>query len=206
MSQVILNGINISYYWLPRAVFLAVLVVVLYMLIKRNSVSAFIALWGLRLSTGIVLTVALASSGAQYFIWKRDPFSQFLLPPHTSITYFLGYVETHFLRTALYALGSAVVVGLILMALKWYSKGRMVDLLDVRLGALGALMVGWPNVLMYVFVILLGASFWTIAGRLFSKGQPVYTPLTWFFPTVALLLLVGGDYAQPLVGLSSLRL
>ena len=31
------------------------------------------------------------SSLATYDLWKADPLSRYLLPPHTSISYFLGY-------------------------------------------------------------------------------------------------------------------
>lgn len=206
MSAVLVSIISALSFWLPVGTFSVLLLAIIFFLILRKPIPPALVIGGIRVSVALLVLRALALSVTQYLVWKRDPLSQYLLPPHESIWYFLGYAQTHYFASLLYTLGGAVVVGLILVLLHRTSHGRALDRLDVQLGALGALASGFPNVILYFGLVLALASFWTLAGRVFSKrGEAVYTPLTAFFPSVALLVLIGGNTLAQVLGLTALR-
>jgi len=62
----------------------------------------FFILWSLFLSL------------AQYFVWKNNQFSKYLLPPYQKIDYYLSYAYFHFWRDFIYRLIGVLIIMLLM--------------------------------------------------------------------------------------------
>lgn len=108
---------------------------------------------------GVVLFRVLRSGAftfSQYLTWKRDEFSQFLLPPHQPLWYFLQYSWIHFWFSVVLTLGSAALfTGFLIIVRKYrpvlFASG------EIEIAFLAAVIVGCPKVVIFiplVFVVM----------------------------------------------------
>ena len=160
--------------------------------------------WFIRL-TGIVIGlrvgVALARTGAQWYVWAHDPLGKLLLPPTQSITVFTRYVWTHFWINVVISLGLGLGMALVLIALR-KRNARFFEEGEVALGTLMAFTVGWPYFviffpLVFVLVVLL-----SVVRSLFFKES--FTTLGVPFLVAALLALLFGMRMIAFLHLSAL--
>jgi len=95
------------------------------------------------------LVFAAAKTGLQYWGWAQSEFTKFLLPPYQHITVLLQYAWTHFWLNALLSTGLALVFFVVLRALRAHNTRYFEDG-EVELGALMALLAGWPQVVVFI--------------------------------------------------------
>ena len=106
------------------------------------------------IAIAIRIVFAMVKTGLQYYAWTQSELSRFFLPPYRSISYLLQYSWTHFWLNALLSVGAALLFFGILRALQAHNP-RYFDAGEVELGALIALVVGWPHVIVFVPVVFL---------------------------------------------------
>lgn len=85
---------------------------------------------------------------ATYNVWKLDPVSRYLLPPHNT-TYFFGYAYFNFWRIAVVSILTATVWAVFLFLINRYSGGRFMEKSDIYLAFFTAMIVGWPKIFAY---------------------------------------------------------
>lgn len=124
----------------------------------------------------------------QYYTWLQSDISRYLLPPHQSIAVLLRYSWTHFGLNALISIVAALFVFIVLRLLqmhntRYFSPGEPV------LGAVLALVVGWPGFLVFVPVTLISIVFVSIVRTIFlQESYTTFGPSMFFAAVVALLV------------------
>ncbi len=160
--------------WLPTVFFWVVFVLTAGAYLKRHSVS--LKSWVRRLiavAVSYYLVYAALSTMAQYYAFKAGELTKkFLDMPlnqslhgvtfwmkipfiaNSRLGYFVLYSWEHFWFPALLSILAGLVFWAVLKALGKY-KERFFEDGEVELGALAALLVGWPNFIIFVPAVFL---------------------------------------------------
>lgn len=198
-----LNFFNIVLNWLPIVIAGVVwLFTASYFFINKNLPKAKI-IWLLVL--GLIIFIffeGIFSSVSQYYIWKKGGASQFFLPPHISINYFLGYSFYHFFLNNVIAIVFSLFFGFLFWFLNRDYENRFMNAEEIPLIILGGLIVGWPNFVLYIFLALFTGIFGWLYARLIKKESVVN--LTLFFLISAGLVLFFGKLLWPLLMIDKL--
>ncbi|OGE85895.1 MAG: hypothetical protein A3J48_00980 [Candidatus Doudnabacteria bacterium RIFCSPHIGHO2_02_FULL_46_11] len=140
-------------------------------------------------------------SFAQYNLWSKDPFSQYFLPPHQPLNYFLLYVWGRFWLESVLALA---VAGLFWAFLYLIQKNRTgfwtKD--DLFLAALLAILTGWPDVIVFLVLVCLYTLLLSLVRLIIFKQT--HTQLTSALIIAAIITLLAGDKLINLTGLKVL--
>lgn len=155
------------------------------------------------LVVGVVVLFALAllATVLQYAAWRGDPFSRNLLPPHQSILYFAKYAGTHFwLAPMLSLIVSAAFYGFLLILKR--KNERFFEEGEVELGAIAALLAGWPRVIVFLPLAFLAVII--ISGIKMALRKGAYTTLGLPFLLGLVVTLAYGYVVLEALGLSSL--
>ncbi len=140
--------------------------------------------------------IALAKSIVQYLVWNQGGLSQTLLnlplekiesswfaqlPIFTKFShgYFLFYILNHFWINALLSVVVAFGVYKLFQFLRQRSGERFFDKREAELGFLMSLIVGWPQLLIFLPLVFLIALIFSIVRKVYR--QEVYTSLGWPF-------------------------
>jgi len=102
----------------------------------------------------LYIFVSFLKTIATYFSWKNNPLSKHLLPPDTSLVYFLGYSFLHYFFSPLI---NVIFSFLVFFGLKKFNqKFEETFLYDEEpyLASFSILITGWPNCLIYLILIL----------------------------------------------------
>lgn len=142
---------------------------------------------------------------AQYTVWKNDPFSKFLLPPHESIYYFWQYVWSHYIIDLPWIFGGAIILGIIIIFIGIVSKGRMVDKVDAKLAIFGALIAGWPAMLAYFILSLVVALCSSLVYGIIKRNNTLI-PVTVFLILCIPIAFFWGSILARMIGLGNLAL
>lgn len=140
---------------------------------------------------------------SQYYIWSHQEFTKLLLPPTQPIKYFVQYSFTHFWIDTLISFGIAIVFYLFLRLL-WKHQQRFFEKDEIMFGLLMALIIGWPNFVVFVpmvfiFTILISLIRTLILGN-------VYTDLYPSLILAGLLVSLLGDKLVDKLNLTVLRI
>src|SRR3989344_6954366 len=193
------NNINIIIILIPFTVFLFSLIYLLKTYFRRREHL-------LRAATIIFVTVFLTvilkiivASGLQYYIWKNEGgVSQYLLPPHQPFSYFLGYSWQHFILSPVIGLLASLLLVLYFWILNKIFKKKYLDFEDMLILVSGAMIVGWPNLIIY-----LGITFILTVIRMvylyYIKHEMRRVPLTGNLIVAAFIALLMGDYLVQLL-------
>ena len=194
--------------WLPKIFFVIIfiLAVLIYGLRKSIGLTKSRTLIISSISFHVLYAVLLTIS--QYYIWSQNKFTQLLLNSSLDLSmpvsgYFLFYSFGRFWLNALITIGAAFVFYLFLKFLKKHRE-RFFEEGETELGFLSALIVGWPNFvvflpLVFVFVVLL-----SIFRRVFLKE--FYTTMGIPFLLAALIVLIFGNQIVDILSLGVLRI
>lgn len=134
----------------------------------------------------ILYAVFLTSN--QYRIWSQDEMAKFLLD---TPGYLLFYSYGRFWLNVFIAIGLAFVFYLFLKFLKKYQE-RFFEEGEPELGFLTALIVGWPNFVIFIPLIFISVVLISIFRGIVLKKA--YTTLGWPFLLAAFLTLVWGNW------------
>lgn len=117
----------------------------------------------------VIFLLLLFDAYQQFSLWQHDPFSQYLLPPHQSVTYFLGYVGIRFFSPFFIALLGAILIPGVAEILNRRYGERFFEEEEFSYMQLGIFLTGYPGFLFYiVFVLLLGiilSAFYSLRGK-----------------------------------------
>lgn len=117
-----------------------------------------------------LLAVRLIKTGLEfygtYYLWLASAPSRYLLPPHTPLSYFLGYGWQRFLKDDVFAFAVAAGLFLAIVLLNRFFEERFFYQEEPYLAVLGALAVGWPNWSLFLALVL-------VPGVVFHLGRLV---------------------------------
>ncbi|MEK7086741.1 MAG: hypothetical protein AAB935_00590 [Patescibacteria group bacterium] len=132
---------------------------------------------------------------ARYQLWKNDTdgIGKFLVPPHKSITYVIGY---HFIRFGLYYVISLVVALIFLWAAKYYNKkfgGRFFEPEEPYFGALAIFLLGngeWHYgwIIYFVLMLLVSVVGSLIYTKILKKNERF--PMYWLWLPMGILAII----------------
>ncbi len=162
-------------------------------------------LWKIVLGLTIFLVLyGVVLSGLQYNLWSKAVPSKFLLPPHTPITYFLGYVWYHFFYRSVIAIVASFILGGMLWFMNQDFENRFMEPYEIPLFVLGGLIAGWPYFLVYLLGGLLFALILGIILRVTRGTERVSLALPFFL--AAGIALAIGDILAPLLFLDRIQI
>lgn len=123
----------------------------------------------------------------QYYAYKNDPFGKLFVPPHQKIGWFLHYSWTHFLAPYVFSFASGLFMYFVALTTNTSFKRELFVENDKYVFLLAALILSWPNYVLYLLLSALLVAVQTIAVSAIKKdfGQRVVL-------TNALLLSIGG--------------
>jgi hypothetical protein len=153
------------------------LLAVIFFWKRRNF---FFLIW---IMIGFHLGLALVKSILQYLVWNSGGITQSLLnlplkkldfgwfenlPIFTDFShgYFVYYIWNHFWKEAILSIAAAIGVYIIFLLLRKY-KSRLISIHESELGFLFCLLVGWPQIILFLPLVL----FLSV----------VYSILNWFY-------------------------
>jgi len=148
---------------------------------------------------GFLFNTALTFT--QYFIWHRDTFGHFFLPPYQPWSYFISYTFMHFWLSDILALISA---GAFYLILELYRKLRsdVIKKDELNLILIACLLLGWPRLILFIPLFLVLAVIHTALNLVFFKKPGISLFPVIFISLITLFLL--GSYFVLLAKLSSL--
>lgn len=119
------------------------------------------------ISIFFILFLSAYYSYHQYFFWKENPVSKFLLPPHQGIDYFISYSFFNFFLQPLISLFAAVLGFFSIKILNQNFQNRFFEPIEYYLFATALLLVGHPNWIYYLLVLFISG----IIGSIVSRGK-----------------------------------
>ncbi len=105
-----------------------------------------------------------------YLFWSQSIPGKYFLPPYQPISYFIHYIFTHFYFSFLLALLTTGGISLIFLILKKYRKDAFQSG-DIALYILCCMIIRWPLLLPYTFVVLAIAALFVIVNGYIIKGR-----------------------------------
>jgi hypothetical protein len=204
-----LNALGFIIKWLPEIVIPLSYagVLALYVFRKpfsRDKVSRFITEKRLLIFLAVYrLSFAALESIVNYYAWTKNPFTSLFLPPHRSIGYVLIYSWVHYFLNAVISVLMAYLFFLFLRGLKQYQE-RFFEKGEVEIGFIVALVVGWPNFVVFLPLVFVSVILIAIYRRIF-RGE-AYTTLGVPFLLAGFIALLAGSLAIETLNLSVLKI
>lgn len=203
--------------WLPIFFFGAVFLLALFK--KFN----FPKLWKLSfhilIGVSIIFRVFYAAflTFFQYYVWSQNKFTQMLLNApldetlpsasfpfsSTRLGYFLFYSYGRFWLNVLVSIGAAFIFYLFLKFLQKHRE-RFFEEGETELGFLTALIVGWPNFIIFLPLVFVSVVLISVFRRIFLKEE--YTTLGWPFFLATLVVLIFGNKLIQLLDFGVLKI
>lgn len=164
--------------------------------------------WLLGIVVFFRLFISFLETVLQYYVWEKNPLTKMLLVQPLSAEvpipvfvqkiffdnprgYFLYYAWGHFFLNMFLSLFSAILFYFILIFLRKYRE-RFFGEGEIILGTLMTLLVGWPNVVLFVPLALILTVLFSIARRIFWSEN--YTTLGWSFLVSGCAILAFGKF------------
>ena len=144
----------------------------------------------------ISIVVIMVSWGTWllYQGWSNSPIYSFLLPPNSNYLYLLTF-KTLLFHIISIALG--IVFYFLLKVVVKLTKVKFIELFEIKLLALGAILAGWSNIIMYLGITLILMLFSSVFINLFkiSRGQRI-SLAPYVFLSLILTLLIGYKFSS----------
>lgn len=109
-----------KYFFISLISLLSVSLVYFSNLNEKKKLNIYFSLFLITLAAFILWSIFLTFS--QYFIWKQNSISKYLLPPYQKINYFLNYSFFHFFRDLLFRLLGILFVFSLIFLLNFIFK------------------------------------------------------------------------------------
>jgi len=120
---------------------------------KNKKINLLLLRSGIIVLMSVFILTAYLSTSLQFQAWKNDPMSQYLLPPHSPIAYFYNYAIYRFWLPYALDIMISIAWAFYLLLLCKYSNRRFLDEKEACMGFFTALIVGWPNFIIYIFLL-----------------------------------------------------
>ena len=154
---------------------------------KKNIESIFKASW-----VSYLIIVIITVSGGGWFLyhsWSASQMYAYLLPPHSNYFYLVIF------RTVLFhliSLAAGLVLYYLLKFVARLAKATFVELKEIRLLALGAVLAGWNNVMVYLTTAAALMLLTSVFINLFKSGRGQRLRLApYVFLALIITLLLG---------------
>ncbi|HBR13300.1 MAG TPA: hypothetical protein DD697_01185 [Candidatus Komeilibacteria bacterium] len=154
---------------------------------KKNIESIFKASW-----VSYLIIVIITVSGGGWFLyhsWSASQMYAYLLPPHSNYFYLVIF------RTVLFhliSLAAGLVLYYLLKFVARLAKATFVELKEIRLLALGAVLAGWNNVMVYLTTTAALMLLTSVFINLFKSGRGQRLRLApYVFLALIITLLLG---------------
>ncbi|KKT01075.1 MAG: hypothetical protein UV78_C0070G0002 [Parcubacteria group bacterium GW2011_GWA2_43_17] len=154
---------------------------------KKNIESIFKASW-----VSYLIIVIITVSGGGWFLyhsWSASQMYAYLLPPHSNYFYLVIF------RTVLFhliSLAAGLVLYYLLKFVARLAKATFVELKEIRLLALGAVLAGWNNVMVYLTTTAALMLLTSVFINLFKSGRGQRLRLApYVFLALIFTLLIG---------------
>lgn len=178
---------------LPFTIFFASLVYLLITYFRRREHLLKVATIIFVVVFLTVIAKIIFASGLQYYLWRYGGgVSEYLLPPHQPISYFARYSWQHFILSP--AIGIFVSFALVLYfwILNKIFKRQYLDFEDTLILMSGAMIVGWPNLIIYLSIAFL-LTILRIFYLYFIKKEARRIPMTAALIIAAFITLLIGE-------------
>lgn len=132
--------------------------------------------------------------GGQYYLWHNNAVSKLLLPPFQSISYFIGYVNYHFIMPVILPIVIGIVILLAVKLINKFSQFKFFDKSEILMVFYGIILVGHPQWIIYVFSVLVFGILIHVLGLIFKKlnfGERFSLKYLWL--PLAFIIFVIGD-------------
>ena len=143
----------------------------------------------------IIIVVVMVGSGTWllYQGWSASSVYSYLLPPHSNYFYLITF------RTILFHLISIALGGVFYLLLRLvlkFTKVKFVELFEIKLLALGAILTGWNNIIMYLGLTVILMLFSSVFINLFKIGRGQRVSLApYVFLSLIITLLIGYKFS-----------
>lgn len=178
------------------------IIVILFFYFKRPKYLKKIIIIGIFLFFVLSLIVLVSQSFFAYSYWKQGPVSKYLIPPSTSISYFLHYCFTHYYLGFLLGMGGAFLTGVLFWIFK---KKNRINSSEMWLMILGAFFSGWPDLIIFLGITFVLAIFYSLIQNYNKKEKK---RIFLFFPilTASLIAILFGNLIAGYLGISILKM
>lgn len=212
--------------WIPYIAFWVALIlaIIVYVLRNRPEIARKITTYKFLIIFVIAFKVLYACFLAvgQYYVWASNGATQaFLNSPlsesvpesfvtklfpglfQSNLGYFYFYAYGRFFLNVFLAVGIAFAFWAFLRTLKKYNE-RFFEEGETELGLLAALIVGWPNFLVFIPIVFVSIVVVSIVRGIFFKEA--YTTMGAPFLLATFLCLVAGDWLITILNLGVFRI
>ncbi|MFH0828674.1 MAG: hypothetical protein V1907_00635 [Candidatus Kerfeldbacteria bacterium] len=166
-----------------------------YVLVKKGVVSQH---FGKRLFLWFAAILALqliAVSADLWIEWHRygscGTACQFFFPPHSNFYFNEGIVR--WLSSFAFDACVGLIGGICFSLFARFTKGRIIDQLDVDLLTVGGMVAGWPNILLFYGFVFVLTVFVTIAKAAAVRSAGIRMIITPVLPFAAACIALFGD-------------
>lgn len=146
------------------------------------------------LSIIVIFGLSFYFAFAQYQNWQEGSLTQFFLPPHQGISYFLVDVGKKIFSPWLIAIIAAIVVPRIAERLNKKYRGRFFHDEEIGLMRIAVFLTGYPGFLLYLVFILIAELLLTTYYLLFTKGP---APLYYLWLPMAIFAIIVKTWLIP---------
>lgn len=154
---------------------------------------------------GIIIIRSLVLTFLNWWLWSQQFITQRLLPPYSSVSYVLKYSWQHYWFEPVVSILFALIV---FLGIYWLNRRFEENLFyneEKYLASLGVLIIGWPNCLIYLcLVLLLGLliHFLMIVFNLFKEIKDSRFSFLYLWLPCALLVLFLNDIINTYLGIN----
>lgn len=145
-----------------------------------------------------IIVSAIFSSVIQYFTWRNNPVSKFILPPHQEITYFLSYSGWKFFAPFVISFIAAALFYIIATLMNKKGRDRFFEKEEIIIASIALFLSGYPGVLVYFLLLV---SLYLIVHIIFLavRRRSDIIPLYYFWlPTAIFAIIIGNTWLSKL--------
>jgi len=158
--------------------------------IVRRPLLSYYLRWAFSLAIAGAFGVSAYWTVLQYQIWKADPISKFLLPPHHGWDYFYSYAGQRIFAPWLISLLAAILISRLAEFFNRRFDERFFEKEEIALIRLGVFLTGYPGFLFYIVLMFVAGLSLSLIYSLLRRGR---APLYYFWlpmATVAILAVI----------------
>lgn len=187
-------------YWIPKIFFVLLFIFIGYFGIRKKTISIRFIVW--------LFILYVLERIVEVLVRVQLSFSQTLAEGYTSVAYkFYQSTLLPNLQSILVREGVIIIIAVIVWTLLFlYAKKtnfQKLDTADVSIFAFGILVSGWPNFLLYLFIVFVLTLFGLLVSRIFKKiDTMIVTP---YFAIAGIIIIFWGWKLSELTGLYAIR-
>jgi len=158
-------------------------------------------------SLGIFLALMVGLKiSLQYAVYQNDPFTKLFLPPYQTIDWFAFSMWSRHAAPFLFALASGFIMYLAALYANRFSQREFFMENDKYILLLAALMVGWPNYILFLLALIVLAVLQSIIITVKRKGEENRIMITNAMIASVLLIILFGNAVGPYINISLLTI